>query len=153
MEIGGKPMSFRDAAWQKIKWKYMKRRLGYSDEEMKRFKDDPKNEGRLERAPELLKKMIIAEVVNSHGCNSQHKEGDRFIFDGAGNLLTEKSPEKICIFALNAITPQIFAANELVHAGVNPNEMRFNRASCFDVGLACGGWGQIVMDISVEDRE
>lgn len=146
-------MDFREAAWQKIKWKYMKRRLGYTDVEMRLFKDNPKNEGRLERAPELLKKTIVAEVVDAHGCNSQHKAGVRFVFDGAGNLLTEKSPEKICIYALNAITPQIFAANELVHAGADPNEMRFNRAACFDVGLACGGWGQIVMEVRVEERE
>jgi hypothetical protein len=31
--------------------------------------------------------------------------------------------------------------------------MRFKRAACFDVGLECGGWGRIVMEISVEDRK
>jgi uncharacterized repeat protein (TIGR04076 family) len=146
-------MNFRDAAWKKIKWKYMKKRLGYSEEEMKVFKTNPKNEDRLAKAPELLKKSIVAEVIESHGCNSQHKIGDRLIFDGAGNLLSGESPEKICIYALNAITPQIFASNELFHAGADPNKMRFNRAACFDVGLSCGGWGQIVMEVRVEDRE
>jgi hypothetical protein len=47
----------------------------------------------------------------------------------------------------------IFVANELFYAGVDPNEMRFKRASCFDVGVQCGGWGQIVMEIRVEDRK
>jgi hypothetical protein len=54
---------------------------------------------------------------------------------------------------LNAITSQIFAANELLYAGVDPNAMRFKRAACFDVGLECGGWGRIVMEIKVEDRK
>ncbi len=37
-------------------------------------------------------------------------------------------------------------------ANADPNEMRFNHAACFDVGLECGGWGRIVMEIKVEDR-
>ncbi|MEE9400694.1 MAG: hypothetical protein V3V32_01600 [Dehalococcoidia bacterium] len=47
----------------------------------------------------------------------------------------------------------IFASNELFYAGVDPNEMRFKRAGCFDVGVRCGGWGNIVMEIRVEDRK
>jgi hypothetical protein len=31
--------------------------------------------------------------------------------------------------------------------------MRFKRAARFDVGLECGGWGRIAMEISVEDRK
>ena len=61
-------------------------------------------------------------------------------------------PKRICVYVLSAITPQLFTVNELFHAGVDPNEMRFNRAACFDVGLECGGWGRIVVEIKVEDR-
>jgi hypothetical protein len=42
---------------------------------------------------------------------------------------------------------------ELLYAGVEPNEMRFNRAACFDVGLECGGWGRIAMEIKVANRK
>ena len=59
----------------------------------------------------------------------------------------------ICVYALNAITMQVFTAGELICAGVDPNEMRFKRAACFDVGLECGGWGRVVMEIRVEDRK
>jgi hypothetical protein len=31
--------------------------------------------------------------------------------------------------------------------------MRFKRAGCFDVGVQCGGWGRIVIELSVEDRD
>jgi hypothetical protein len=31
--------------------------------------------------------------------------------------------------------------------------MRFKRAACFDVGIECGGWGRVVMEIRVEDRK
>jgi len=85
--------------------------------------------------------------------NSQHKVGDKFYFDGAGNLLTKRCPEKVCIYALNAATSMIFASNELFYAGVDPNEMRFRRAACFDVGVQCGGWGRIVLELSVKDRK
>ena len=146
-------MGVRDAAWNIIKWKFIKKRLGYTNEQMKKFRENPRNEDVLSKAPELLKKTIIAEVIYSHGCNSQHGVGDKFYFDGAGNLLTKLCPERICVYALNAITSQVFTANELLYAGVDPNEMRFKRAACFDVGLERGGWGRIVMEIRLEDRK
>jgi len=146
-------MGMRDAAWNLAKWKVMKGRLGYSDEEMKAFRENPRNEDVLSKAPALLDKAIVIEVVESHGCNSQHRAGDRFYFDGAGNLLTKRCPKKICIYALNAATGLIFASNELLYAGVDPNEMRFKRAGCFDVGVQCGGWGRVVVEISVQDRK
>jgi len=146
-------MGIRDMAWNGMKWKVLKERLGYTDEEMKRFRDDPRNRDILSKVPALMDKTIIVEVVESHGCNSRHVVGDRFCFDGAGNLLTKLHPERICVYALNAITPQIFTATELFYAGVEPNEMRFRRAACFDVGLGCGGWGRIVMELRMEDRK
>ena len=142
-------MSIQNVAWNAIKWKFIKKQLGFTDEEMKKFRENPRNEDILNKAPELLKKTIVVEVIDSHGCNSQHKVGDKLYFDAIGNLLTKKCPEKICVHALSAITPQIFTVNELLCAGVDPNEMRFKRAACFDVGLECGGWGRIVMEIRV----
>lgn len=146
-------MSIRDTAWSIVKWKVMKDHLGYTDEEMKMFRENPRNEDVLKKAPDLMNKTIVLEVVESHGCNSQHKPGDKFYFDGAGSLLTEKSPNKICIYALHAATGLIFASNELFYAGVDPNEMRFKRAACFDVGVQCGGWGRIVLELSMKDRK
>ena len=55
----------------------MKGHLGYTDEEMKLFRENPRNEDVLSKAPALLDKMIVLEVVASHGCNSQHKVGDK----------------------------------------------------------------------------
>lgn len=133
--------------------KMMQEHLGYTDGEIELFMNDPKNVEIMEKAPELMSKTIVIEVVKSKGCNSRHKEGTKFYFDGAGNLLTKLCPKKICIYALNAATAMIFTSNELFYAGVDPNEMRFKHASCFDVGVQCGGWGQIVMKLSFEDRK
>jgi len=134
-------------------WKFVQNHLGYTDEEMKKFREDPRNEDVLSKAPALMNKTIIAEMVESHGCNSQHKVGDRFYFDGAGNLITKLCPKRICVYALSSIAPLIFTSNELFYAGADPNEMRFKRTGCFDVGVQCGGWGHIVMELKVEDRK
>lgn len=134
-------------------WQLMQKHLGYNDEEMKKFREDPRNTDVLVKGPELLNKTIIVEVVESKGCNSQHKVGDKFIFDGAGNLLTSKNSKRICIYALAPLIQMIFTINELIYAGVDPNEIRFKRAGCFDVGVDCGGWGHIVMEVRVEDRQ
>jgi uncharacterized repeat protein (TIGR04076 family) len=133
-------------------WRFFQQHLGYSDEEMALFRADPRNAEVLAKGAELMQKTIVAEVVESHGCNSQHKVGDRFVFDGAGNLLTNRCPQRICIYALHALATLIFATNELCYAGADPNSLRFNRTGCFDVGVRCGGWGHIVMEVRVEDR-
>jgi uncharacterized repeat protein (TIGR04076 family) len=146
-------MNINEAAWKTLKWKLMKRRLGYNRDEMDAFRQNPRNEDILSKVPDLMGKTIILQVVDSHGCNSQHKVGDEFFFDGAGNLLTKFGPKRICVHALSAASTLIFAANELLYAGVDPNEMRFNRVACAaDVGLECGGWGRVVMEIRVADR-
>ena len=132
---------------------YIRKHFNYSDEEMEVFLDNPRNRDILAKAPLFANKMIVFEVVYSKGCNSQHKKGDKLCFDGAGNLLTKLSPERICIYALNAASSLIFAGGELLMAGVDPNEMRFKRTGCFDVGVKCGGWGRIVMEFRVEDRQ
>ena len=146
-------MSIRNRAWKAVQWKVMQDRLGYTDDEMKVFRENPRNADVLSRAPELLDKTIVLEVVASHGCNSQHKVGDTFHLDGAGNLLMERCPKKVCIYALSAATSLVFASNELFYAGVDPNDMRFKRAACVDVGVQCGGWGRIVLELSVKDRK
>ena len=145
-------MSIRNDSWNAAKWEIMKERLGYTDEEEKVFRENPRNDDVLSKVPALMNKTIVIEIVDSHGCNSQHKVGDKFYFDGAGNLLTRHCPKKICIYALKASAQMIFAAGELFLAGVDPNEMRFKRAACFDVGVQCGGWGRIVLDLSFNDR-
>ena len=133
-------------------WGFYQQHLGYTDEEMMMFKQDPKNEDVLSKALELMNKTIIAEVVESQGCNSQHKVGDRFYFDGAGNLITTLNPKRICVYAMSAFAPCVYVANELFYAGADPNQTRFKRVGCFDVGVRCGGWGRIVLELKMEDR-
>jgi uncharacterized repeat protein (TIGR04076 family) len=100
-----------------------------------------------------MKKTIVAEVVASCGCNSQHKVGDKFVMDGSGNLISKLCPGRMCVYAVQALAQGVHAVTELFYAGVDPNEMLFKRTACSDVGVECGGWGRIVMEIRVEDRQ
>ena len=134
-------------------WKFMQQHLGYTDEELEKFRSNPKNVDIMSKAPDLMNKTIVAEVVVSHGCASQHHVGDRFYFDGAGNLVTKLNPKRICVHALSVLSGPIVVVNELFYAGVDPNEMRLNRVGCFDVGIQCGGWGHIAMEVKMEDRK
>ncbi|MBI5119119.1 hypothetical protein HZA56_21855 [Candidatus Poribacteria bacterium] len=133
-------------------WSLFQQHLGYTDEEMKLFRENPRNEEILAKAAGLMNKTIIAEVVESHGCNSRHMVGDKFYFDAAGNLLTRLCPEKVCMYALGGLEKLVFGANELLYAGLDANKMAFKRTGCPDVGVRCGGFGHIVMELKVEDR-
>ncbi len=132
-------------------WSFFQEHLGYTDEEMKLFKEDPKNETILSKAPALMNKTIIIEVVESHGCSSQHKVGDRFYLDGAGNFISELCPKRMCVFAMSSFGGVVFGMHELFYAGVDPNKMLFKRIGCHDVGIQCGGWGKVVFEIRMEE--
>jgi uncharacterized repeat protein (TIGR04076 family) len=135
-------------------WKTFQQYLGYNDEEMKQFRENPRNEDVLSKTDVMLNKTIVAEIIESHGCDSGHKVGDKIYFDGRGvSLLTKLGPSRVCIFALHSISLAMPALAELLYAGINPNEMRFKRFGCPDVGVKCGGWGHIVMELSIEDRD
>ncbi len=133
--------------------KAMQEALEFSDEEMKQLLDNPKNVQILNKSPELMNKTIVVEVTKSHGCASQHRVGEKFYFTGDGNLLTKLCPSRMCMSALSAAGGLVGNAVTFMFAGRDANEMLFTTAGCSDVGLQCGGWGNIVMNVRVEDRK
>ena len=128
-------------------WKVIQKKLGYNDDELEIFKNNPRNELVLSKSSELLSIRFEVEIIESNGCNSKHKKGDKIYLDGYGNLIKDQNPDKLCIFTLGPLQTLIFAAQELVYAGIDPNEMKFNIVGCGDVGVKCGGWGKVVMKI------
>lgn len=136
---------------QKEDYAWVKEHLEYSDEEMDLFLANPRNRELLEMAPAMLSRKFVIRVVESRGCFSRHLKGQEIILDGAGNLLADQAPKQTCLYLLQAVTAGVFAAQELAMAGVDPNNMRFRRMGCFDVGLRCGGVGHVVVEL--ETRE
>jgi hypothetical protein len=89
-------------------WNFFQKHLGYTEQEMKLFRENPRNEEILSRTAAPNNKTIIVEVVESHGCNSHHKVGDKFYFDTAGNLLTKLCPKRVCMYALSGLERIVF---------------------------------------------
>ncbi len=132
-------------------WNIVQKQLEYNDDEMKYFRNNKRNESAVSKLPLLINMKFVFEIVKSHGCGCKHKKGDKIYFDGLGQLIPELSPKRICAFTISAISQLIFTAQELVYAGVDPNEMRLNRVGCYDVGINCGGWGNVILEITVEN--
>jgi hypothetical protein len=90
--------------------KMIQKRFGYNDKEIEKFKTDPRNIEIISKNKEYSEKFIILKVVDSKGCNSNHKVGDKFYFDYAGNILTDLCPKRICGYALNNALMMVFTA-------------------------------------------
>jgi len=138
---------------KEVIWEFFKRHMSYSGEELAKFKENPDFERIIERGQEMNQWTVVAEVIKSEHCFSGHKVGDKFYLDPFGNLLTHKNPKRICIYALEPLSKAIFHISEQLYAGRDPNEIVFRNYHCFDVGLACGGWGEIVVRVSVVKRQ
>lgn len=134
-------------------WDALRERLGYGDEEAAAFQSDPRNARVLAAARDMRKKTIVFEVIESAGCNSEHTVGTRFFFSGDGNLITAMAPPRLCAYLMPVMSQQVFGLQELWYAGVDPNQMCFRRAGCFDVGARCGGWGNVKIEVRVVDAE
>jgi uncharacterized repeat protein (TIGR04076 family) len=89
--------------------------LGYSEDEKRTFLADPRNTVVLSSMAALAGKTIVVEVVESSGCYIGHRKGDRLCFDGGGNLITSMAPKRVCPFAITALTPLLFAVQELAY--------------------------------------
>ena len=133
-------------------WRAMQQHLGYSDEELEVFKGDPRNQNIMARAADLLGKTVIFEVVESHGCNIEHKVGDRFLFAAEGFMLAHKGPKKVCPYLMPAMARLMWVIQERIYEGLDPRPF-FYRAHCEDVGIGCGGWGQVTIEAKIVDRE
>jgi uncharacterized repeat protein (TIGR04076 family) len=146
-DIGGMYMTISNDMW-----KLVQAHLGYNDEEMELFKKNPKSEVIVSKVPKLMNLNFIFEVVQAHGCVSQHKVGDKIYFDGLASLIPEASPNRICAYAISSMSQLIWTAQELVYAGVDPNNMCYDRVCCIDVGVRCGGVGNVAFSFKAEKK-
>jgi uncharacterized repeat protein (TIGR04076 family) len=131
-------------------WKRFQKHMGYTDEEMQFFRSDPKKVKMVTETPEFIKARVIAEVIESQGCHAQHKVGDRFVMTAGGQLISEASPKRMCMFALGPVSNQLPAIYERLVSKSDPEFTSFNIVQCTDIGLEKGGWGKVLMKVYVE---
>lgn len=105
-------------------------------------------------AQEARAQSIVAEVLEAKNCASGYRAGDRFIMDVDGNFITKLCPKRLCVYAVANLALPVALINERFSEGLDPNAFHFvHQVSCPDVGVACGGYGQVRMRVRVLPRE
>lgn len=131
----------------------MKQTFGYNDEEWERWKAEPRNMRIAENMPDFMRFRVVVEVMKSHGCAMMHKPGDKFYFNASAALLCKKGMSHICAGALMPVLPFAWGILDKIAMGQDPKKIAFNHVRCIDVGLDNGGWGEILMEVRVEEKE
>ena len=128
----------------------LKENAGWTEEELDSL--SPKQWVFLDREHKLRHYKIIAEVIRVEDhCELRPKIGDKFVFTGAGMLVTEESTfPAICITALAGIFPFIYIIIDRILAGLDANEIWRDQVSCLDSNLQDGGLGRVVFKIYCE---
>ena len=131
-------------------WKRFQQHMGYTDDEMKIFRSDPAKVKMVTECSDFVKTRIVAEVVEAQGCHAQHKVGDKIVMNGNGQLLTEQCPQKLCVFAVSALESSVNRIYERFVGHSDPEYKLKDVVQCHDIGLDKGGWGKVLMKVSVE---
>lgn len=130
-------------------WEKFQQSMGYTDAEMEGFKSDPRRRRAAEALLEANRKMVVAEVVESHGCAAGYKCGDRLEVTAAGLVKSQNA----CIFAVAPMTIHAAMAYDRVMEGLDPDGMWFNHFTCQDAGYCNGSWGRVAFRVSVKDKD
>lgn len=131
-------------------WKLFQQHMGYTDEQMKLFKSDPEKVQMVTDTPDMVKCSVVAEVIEAENCHAGHKVGDRFVMTAGGVLMGEACPNRMCMFALGPVANILPAIYERIYSKSDPDYERSNIVQCTDIGLDRGGWGKILMKVTIE---
>ena len=135
-------------------WKAFQKHLGYTDEELETFKADPKRVKAAAKLfnPAIMKKDLVVEILESHGCSAGLKPGDKLVFTALGLLDMERSAKSWCAHAMGQIPGIATLVQDRWVSGLEINDMIYDHFSCGDVGPMRHGWGQVVMRAYVTDN-
>jgi len=67
-------------------------------------------------------------------------------------MLAHKGPKKVCPYIMPSMARLMAVIQERMYEGLDPQPF-FYRAHCEDVGLKCGGWGQVLIEVKIADRD
>ena len=89
----------------------------------------------------------------ARNCNSGYQAGDKFILDVDGNFITKFCPPRLCVYAISQLAVPVALINERLSEGLDPNQFHFmHQVRCLDVGVACGGYGEVRFEVKVVPR-
>ena len=92
-------------------------------------------------------------MVRARNCNSGYQAGDKFILDVDGNFIPKFCPPRLCVYAISQLAVPVALINERLSEGLDPNQFHFmHQVRCLDVGVACGGYGEVRFEVKVVPR-
>ena len=135
-------MSEKEKSTEK-RWRKYQELTGYTDEELAVFRSFPQNLKAIEASPLMANYEVVFEVIESANCIAEYKVGDTFRVDPFGFLIKDQCPPKLCTGAIFAFKPLIGYAWQAFFDG--STQIFHNTIKCPDVGVHCGGTGEISM--------
>jgi uncharacterized repeat protein (TIGR04076 family) len=128
--------------------------VGYTEAELALFQAGDPRLRQMERLGRAAARYSIAAlVVRARNCNSGYQEGDKFILDVDGNFITKFCPPRLCVYAISQLAVPVALINERLSEGLDPNQFHFmHQVRCLDVGVACGGYGEVRFEVKVVPR-
>lgn len=135
-------------------FKAYQRFFNYTDEQIEALKNAPE----MEHQRQVLKGFwanpqakMVAEVVKAENCAAGHQPGDKYVLRADGIVNKEESPQNLCLGALAPLYPFLNVAYERIAEQMDDLSPKgITHAACNDCGLGDGGFGRIVMRITVE---
>jgi uncharacterized repeat protein (TIGR04076 family) len=128
--------------------------VGYTEADLKQFQPGDPRLRQMERLGRAAARYSIAvEVVAARNCNSGYQAGDTVILDVDGNFITKFCPARLCVYAVSQLAVPVALINERLSEGMDPNQFHFmHQVRCLDVGVACGGYGEVRFEVKVVPR-
>ncbi len=130
-------------------------RVGYTETDLAQFQPGDPRLRLMERlARAAARYSIAAEVVRARNCNSGYQAGDTFFLDVDGNCITRFCPPRMCVYLMSQLVVPVALINERLSEGLDPNQFHFmHEVRCLDVGVACGGYGEVRLRVNVVPRK
>ena len=128
----------------------IQKHLEFTQAEAEQFMENPRNQDILPKIGNLINTVLTFKVIEAKGCGCQHRVGQEIRVRGDGIILSENESEGPCVYLIQALVPVVYGAQEFIYAGLNPEDLRFKQVGCFDVGLSCGGIGNVVVELEVK---
>ncbi len=129
--------------------KQLQERMGYSEEQMKSFLQNPRNQKIFSHREDMSQVNVVFEIVKAEGCAHGHRAGEKFIFPRCGAMDLKNSASKLCAFLMPPMTRLTWLIHERVWEGLDPKPL-FHVGQCDDVGADCGGWGRVIIQARIE---
>jgi hypothetical protein len=128
----------------------IKKVIGYSNEDI--LKTTPRQHKSWKAQYKLNEWFMVADVVEVHNCGARAKVGDRYVIQSATSLVPEESTVRfLCTGAILPIAQMGNILYERLAEGLDPHDFAANEmAWCQDTGVECGGYGRILMKLSLQ---